>query len=352
MLSSSATVAILFCLAGGAGGMRVVKQRSARADLDENRSVNSGVIVNEEIWRDVDGAWVKASFGGHITEIDGIYYWVGNDPDVARNGADIYIYSSRTLGSDSWKLETKAIDVDPGITSSGMNCKLLRSQATGKYVIVAKSGLKFYQSSRVSGPYELVRTLTTGQVGNRGAQWKLGGLSAFEDGNDAYVIVSRRDMGSDAKPPPRNIGIYKLTPDFLNVEREVLWLPTVRREAMWVFKRGSLYYMTMSHAAGWNPSECYYRTASRLGGPWSEEREIGFEPKPMTKLARSHGTQCRWIMSVGNDQWMFGGDRYPYKPDTRTTVYDRSKGFYGFHPVHFNGSHPIVQRQLEWQVPA
>jgi len=175
-------------------------------------------------------------------------------------------------------------------------------------------------------------------------------MSAFADGNDAYVITSRRDTSSSATPPPRFIGIYKLTPDFLDVDREVLWLPTVKREAMWVFKKGSNYYMTASHAAGWNPSDCYYRTASSLSGPWSEEHEIGMDPEPRNNRERSHGSQCRWIMDVGGGNWMFAGDRYPYKPDESSSTYDMSKGNYVFLPVHFSGGRPIVTWRSSWTV--
>merc|ERR1712129_106483 len=100
------------------------------------------------------------------------------------------------------------------------------------------------------------------------------------------------------------IAIYKLTPDFLNVDREVLWMSGgEQREAMWVFKKGNTYYMTMSHTAGWYPSDCHYRTATSLSGPWSAEHTVGMGPPTATfRMDRSHGTQCRWIMRVGANQ--------------------------------------------------
>lgn len=319
--------------------------------IANNANASAGTIVNDVIWkdnRDTPGHWyIKASYGGHITLIDGVYYWVGNDPDEAKNGADIHIYSSTTLGSSDWNHVARAVDVPAGSMAAGSNCRLLLSPATGKYVIVAKNGLMFYESSNVEGPYTLVRTLLKGQVGPDRGNWKIGGMSTFQDGNDAYVITSRRDLTSTETPPERRIGVYKLTPDFLDVESEVLWLRWDSREAMWLFKKGATYYMTASHTAGWSPSNCYYRTATSVTGPWSKERQIGMTPEATTKAERSHGSQCRWIMDVGQDEWVFAGDRYPYQ----SSEYDMSKGNYIFLPVSFDKTgHPDVAWKDTWQV--
>ena len=311
----------------------------------------AGTIVNDSIWNDQNRDYIKAGYGGHITLIDGVYYWVGNDPDKETNGADIHIYSSTTLGSGDWTHVVKAVEVAAGTETGGKNCTLLRNPATGKYVIVSKNGLMFYESSNVAGPYTLIRSLSAAEVGGR-AGWKVGGMSTFHEGDDAYVISSRRDLNSSATPPPRYIGIYKLTPDFLDVESEVLWLgPIEKREAMWLFRKGNTYYMTASHAAGWKPSHSYYRTASSLSGPWSAETAIGMDPEPVLNSERSHGSQARWIMKVGN-QWLFGGDRYPYRPSVAESQYDIAKGNYVFLPVSFDGQgHPTVTWQSTVTVP-
>lgn len=308
---------------------------------------SAGKIVNDVIWNATDGHYIKAGYGGHITLIDGVYYWVGNDPNQAKNGADIHIYSSTTLGSSDWTHVVKAVDVPAGTQDAGSNCRLLRSPATGKYVIVSKNGLMFHESANVEGPYSLVRQLYPSEIGPNRGNFKVGGMSTFQDGSDAYVITSRRDTKSTATPAPRNIGIYKLTPDFLNVDSEILWLPTVGREAMWLFKKGSTYYMTASHTSGWSPSFCYYRTAKHLSGPWSDEGQIGMDPEPTKKADRSGGSQCRWIMEVGKNQWMFGGDRYPY---VDSSEYDMSKGNYVFLPVSFHNNRPVVTWRDSWEV--
>lgn len=309
-------------------------------------SPTSSTITNDIWWKDNNGNDIKASYGGHITFIGDTYYWVGNDPDESVHGPDIHMYSSKTLGSNSWKYEGKLVDFSPNEVGD-KNCTLLQSPATGKFILISK-GIDFYESLNVTGPYTYVRSVSKYQIDNRGGDYKIGGGSAFQDGDDAYFITSRRYLPDTDNH--RYTGIYKLTPDFLNVEKEICWLRNDSREAMWLFKKDNTYYMTASHTAGWTASACYYRTSTNLVD-WSEEKEIGMDPvrpggSQALKIMRSHGTQHRWIMKVGN-QWMYGGDRYPYK---EVESHPFEKGLYLMCPVTWEGYKPIVKYEKSWQI--
>ncbi len=313
---------------------------------------DANVISNDTWWVDSNGSNVLASMGGHITLVGDTYYWVGNDPQRSLNGEDIHLYSSKTLGSGSWKHEGKMVDFAPGTGAS--NCSLLYSHATGNYVIVAKSGLQFYESASITGPYTHVNTVNKFQIDNRGGNYKIGGMGTFQDGTNAYVITSRRWLPSTPKSETeganhRYTGIYKLTPDFLDVAEEVCWLRNDSREAMWLFKKDDTYYMTGSHTAGWTASACYYRTSTNLED-WSAEQEIGMDPErpggtQAQKIMRSHGSQHRFIIQLGNGQWMYGGDRYPYdEPESHPF----EKGLYIFCPVVWDNGHPTVKWEPVW----
>lgn len=293
---------------------------------------------------DDNNAIITASMGGHITQVGDTYYWVGNDQQTEVNGNDIHLYSSKTLGSNSWKHEGKLVDFE---AAGHNNCTLLRSPTSRKFVIVGKLGLQFWESDEVTGPYTLVNSLGKGDLGNH-PNYKIGGMGTFQDGDEAYVITSRRNLGEENNN--RYTGIYKLTPDFTDVVEEVLWLRNDNREAMWLFKKGSTYYMTGSHTAGWTPSACYYRTATSLTGPWSEELEIGMDPEPTNNLTRSHGSQHRYIMQV-NGQWIYGGDRYPYHESTSYNT-NLNNGLNILCPVVWQGDHLVVQWQQTWTIDA
>jgi hypothetical protein len=279
--------------------------------------------------------------GGHITKILDTYYWVGNDPQNTTNGYDIRLYSSKNLGSNSWKFEALIDDRPPGLGRT--NCTLIYNELTDRYVIVTK-GIGFYQSESndIAGPYNYIRKVKVTEVFGH-EEYETGGMSAYTEGNDAYIIVSNKLIGGQT----RYCGIWKLTPDFLNVEEEILWMPTeVRREAYWLFIKDNKYYMTYDGPGGWMASDCYYRTANALAGPWSVEKDILMDPVPTSNLMRSHASQSRWMINV-DGQWMYGGDRYPFQ---EPSSHPPEKGLYVWCPVIWNGETPTVKFEASWSV--
>ena len=119
------------------------------------------VIVNDTVWKDTDGNEVVAGFGGHITKVGDTYYWVGTDPRPT--DGSVRLYSSKTLGSNSWKLETV---VEKRKSRLGRrNCTLVHCPTTDRFVIVSK-GIGFYQSkgSDVKGPYTYVKKIGAEQL--------------------------------------------------------------------------------------------------------------------------------------------------------------------------------------------
>ena len=299
------------------------------------------MIYNDTWWEDNNGDNVLASMGGHVTKVGDTYYWVGNDPQNDVNGFDIRLYSSKTLGSNSWKFEALIDDRPIGLGRT--NCTLLHNPNTNRYVIINK-GINFYQSvsDDIRGPYEYIRKVN---VNNKFGhpEYESGGMSAYSEGNDAYIIVSNKLIGGR----DRFCGIWKLSSDFLNIEEEILWTPSEwNREAYWLFKKDNMYYMTYDGPGGWAPSDSYYRTSTSLGGTWSEEKEIGMDPVPTTRLERSHGSQSRWMINV-DGQWIYGGDRYPYQ---EVESHPFEKGLYLWCPVVWEGEKPIVKFEKTWSI--
>merc|ERR1712007_32643 len=134
-----------------------------------------------------------------------------------------------------------------------------------------------------------------------------------------------------------------------DVESEILWMPVTRVEAMWLFKRNNTYYMTASNTNGWTPSFSWYWTAQSLAGPWSSAQKIGITNVPDSHKywKRSEWSQHRWIMQVG-DQWMYGGDRYPY---LEPKSYPMSMGSNVFLPVSFDtNGRPEITWKTNWTI--
>ena len=319
----------------------VVAQRANKNISYTKYDPNSSIITNDAWWKDNNGDTLVASMGGHITKFKDTYYWIGNDQRRKQNGYDLRLYSSKTLGSNSWKFET-IVDNRPAGSLGNTNSTILFCPTTNKYVVITK-GIGFYQSKTndITSKYKFVKKIKNTELGH--PEYHTGGMSAYYEGKDAYIIVSLRlKEGRD-----RYCGIWKLTPDFLSIEREIAFFPTERnREAYWLFKKDNKYYMTYDGPGGWMASDCYYRTADGLAGPWSEENDIIMDPEPDNKLMRSHASQSRWMMSF-DGQWMYGGDRYPYiEPESHPP----SKGLYVWCPVIWNGDQPIVKFEKQWSV--
>lgn len=289
---------------------------------------------------------IKAGKGGQLTRIDGTWYWVGTDPNIDRgglegHGGDLHLYASDTLGHETWRYLGVVVDADACQKPAG-NCKLVRHPGPGEryFVIVCKSNA-IYKSRMVdgvhsiTGPYdkqpganiESYRRRHTydeeGELVEGSFRHKFGGGSLFiDDDGSAYYITSRKNIDHALANLPgtnRNVGIYKLQDDWLDFEEgtaEVYYGPNVGREAMFLLKRRGVYFMMSSHTSGWDPSKTYYRTATSLAGPWSEEQELLFVPALRERngdwwTVKSHGVQFRYMIDLGNDKWMYGGDRYP-----------------------------------------
>lgn len=310
-----------------------------------SQSSSAAFISNNEQWYDDFGVEIRANDGGQITKFGDTYYWVGNNLDIETNGNDIHLYSSKTLGSGDWKWEGKMVDFEPGKYNG--NANLIRCPRTGKYLIITK-GLNFYESDSVNGPYTLVNNVWPSQVppkidpSNPGYAW--GGLSVYQENDIAYIVVSRFDKNGEAKDT-RSMGIYKLTADCKDVEEEIYWRRegAERAEAPYIFKKGDMYYMTMSETRGWKPTKTNYWTAEDIAGPWTVHGEVGMDPSS----SASHNSQHRYIMMVGDNQWIFGGDRYPYyEPD----IFPEEEGQNIILPVTWDGDKPIVDFKEVWEI--
>lgn len=289
---------------------------------------------------------IKAGKGGQLSRIDGTWYWVGTDPNIDLggldgNGGDLHLYASDTLGHETWRYLGVVVDADACQKPAG-NCKLVQHPGPGEryFVIICKSNA-IYKSRMVdgvhsiTGPYdkqdgtniESYRRRHTydgeGELVEGSFRHKFGGGSLFiDDDGSAYFITSRKNTDYRLANLPgtnRNVGIYKLQDDWLDFEAgtaEVYYGPNVGREAMFLLKRRGVYFMMSSHTSGWDPSKTYYRTATNLAGPWSDERELRFVPALRERdgawwTVKSHGVQFRYMINLGHDKWMYGGDRYP-----------------------------------------
>ena len=176
--------------------------------------------------------------------------------------------------------------------------KLLYNSATRKFVLWFKYNIDHVQhagvaqSDAIGSKYTFVRAIKP--QGNRS-----GDLTLYTENGVGYLVSSGL-LGS----PGTNMNIYRLTPDYLNVESTVAAIPW-NREAPALFKRNDVYFLITSGRSGWKANQQMYRTATRLAGPWSEPKPIG--------NANGYGGQTTYVQEVAGRQatsWLWMADEW------------------------------------------
>jgi hypothetical protein len=254
-------------------------------------------ITNGIQFRDANGSILHAHGGGMI-KVGSAYYWFGENRD-GRNLVSAY----RSTDLKSWSLRAHVLRKDMGgelATANIERPKVLFNAQTNTYVLWAhkENGVDYGEArvavataANVEGPYTY-----------RGSFRPLGfdsrDMTVFNDNGTAYLISATR-VNAD-------LNVYRLTPDFLEVESLVrtLW-PGQYREAPAMFKRGSIYFLITSGATGWNPNQAKYATASSISGTWSGLSNFAD--------ATTYGSQSTYVMPVqgsSTTSYLYMGDRW------------------------------------------
>jgi hypothetical protein len=218
-------------------------------------------IVNGSRFRDTSQAFLHAHGGGMI-KVGSYYYWFGEN----RDGTNfVSAYRSTDLKNWTFRAHVLRHDSAPELASANIERpKVLYNAATATYVLWAhkENGADYTEArvavataSNVEGPY-------TYRGSFRPLSFDSRDMTVFNDGGAAYLISATR-VNAD-------LNIYRLTPDFLDVESlvQTLW-PGQYREAPAIFKRGNVYFLVTSAATGWNPNQAKYATATSIAGTWS-----------------------------------------------------------------------------------
>jgi hypothetical protein len=248
-------------------------------------------VHNDFFWYDVDGNLINVR-SGTLRRFGGLWYWFG-----AANGLrDQTCYSSPDLVHWTYKgvalhltVETNRMDV-------------LYNAATQGYVMFLKyngngASLGIATATTPEGPYTFIsQMMVDGAL--------IGDMSIFQDDDGqaylAYVSWAISTNGSH--------GIYRMSADYLTLDKRMFYWTTGGREAPHIFKRNGVYYYGTSRTANIDPSSTQYYTASSLTGPWSAPIGLGTPGSTTT-----YETQCDFVLPFAGTQgtfYMYDGDRW------------------------------------------
>jgi hypothetical protein len=267
-----------------------------------------------QVWLDTDGKRIQAH-GGSILEVDGTYYWYGENKEHTTQDGSIWHWGVRCYSSAdlyNWTdrgLIIPPVEDDPASplhpAMSMDRPHILRHPDTGRYVCWIKVMSPVGQKSTVLmaddilGPYTIVK-----------ADLKPLGMNAGDfdlvidptDGKGYYYFerVHSELICADLTEDLTNVTGYYST-HFPLVQ------PPYVREAPAYFTRNGLYYLVTSGTTGYYPNPSQVAVAPSYHGPWTELND----PHPDDPTRSSYQSQVSSVF------------RHPHKQDLYIALADR-----------------------------
>ena len=247
------------------------KRQLAAQPTDKASSEGEWVTIrNGNLWKDTDGNSVQAHGAGFLLVGD-TWYMIGENR-IASWNPDVNMYSSKDL--QTWKFERTIIK--NGVTHPDLGKgrfierpKLMYNARTGKYVVwchweqsnYGASEAAVFECDSVNGAYRYVWSGRPLDVKSRDCN------VFIDDDGTAYFISTTSEN--------TNLGLFRLTDDYLAAASHTVLLPGQRREAPAIVKVEGKYYMLSSACSGWDPNQCKLSTSDSLTGGWTSLTPLG-----------------------------------------------------------------------------
>jgi hypothetical protein len=312
-------------LLGHALDAQVSAPSAAAAPAAEPNS-NYVTIHNDFYWVDQNGQRILTR-SGCLRQFNGVFYWYGGNP---RGFFDQYVYKSTDLIHWTNLGVCMHQDVDAN------RIDVLYNDKTKKYVMFMKYNgngafLGIATADKPEGPFTLQSQTLVDNA-------RMGDMSAYEDDDGkAYIAYVSWAVGTNAQH-----GIYRMSDDYLTLDKRMYLWDIRSREAPHIFKRNGLYYYGTSRTAGIQSSGTSYYTATDLAGPWTPAK-----PLPTPGSNNSWDSQVDFVYPFPGPQgtlYMFAGDRW-----TKNLPTGRN-GDYIWLPTEFDGNDPIVNYYQDWDL--
>jgi len=277
---------------------------------------SAGTFTPGELWPDNRGQHIQAH-GSGILKMGDTFYWFGEDrgQNLDWRSCHVSCYASTNLAD--WKFCGDVLNMTAP-TNFGRHMILERPKVfynapTKKFVMYFHMDNWRYQAASVgvatcdtvAGDYKFLKYFRP--LGHESRD-----IGQFvDDDGSAYLISEDR---------PNGFHIFKLSDDYLSIEKDVCLLPEHLEGGALVHYNG-LYYCVGSHLTGWSPNPNVYATAKSLAGPWSEFKdiappEINTYSSQSTMLLKITGTKTTSVIFMGDlwNEYNLGDSRYLWMP--------------------------------------
>lgn len=273
-------------------------------------------MKNGEVWLDTSGNPIHAH-GGGILKVGEYYYWYGEN---RLNNIFASIY--RSVDFRNWEFCNNILTTESKCVSNDANRNISLVNDNGNKILIERPKILFNTTINkfvLWGHYEngdnyldakcCVATCDKidGDYIYHGSFNPLGEMSRdctlYEENGEAYFISAARDN--------KDLHIYKLTNDYLNIDSQINILWTSKsREAPILFKRKGTYYLMTSACTGWTPNQGKYGTSDTLNGQFTKLIKIGDKK---TYYSQSFNT-----IEINGEQYYLG-DRWCKKNYNKST---------------------------------
>jgi hypothetical protein len=314
----------------------------------------NGPLATGITFTDTDGNPVNAHGGGIIQVGDTFYlhgeYFLPND----KTFAGFSMYSSKDLAT--WKnegiiLPQQALGTELAPGRIGERPHIIKCPGTGEFVLYAHSSdaartsdkeVVYATSSAVTGvkgPYTY-----QGQLKNSGVSVQPYSMTAFVDGNSAYLVTS-------------DGWIYSL-----GANCDSWWLldvtyPVVNgaADAPTMFKAGGTYYWFASYNTGFRANNNFYYTAPAVIGPWTYQGFIAPVVDTNNPISdeRTWMSQTTWVQPIVGSKgtvYLYWGDHWYGNQDTTAPGVNNYLATYVFQPLVFGGTTLLPTYKTSWSL--
>lgn len=258
-------------------------------------------IENGRLWTDDRGQTVQAHAPGFL-QWNGRWYMIGEDRSHPWT-PDVNLYSSTDL--QQWRFEGKIIENSVTTPTLGTSrfierAKLFYNQQTRKFIVwchwegpgYRASEAACFVSDSINGRYRL-------QWSGRPMGIKSRDCNIFTDDDGSAYFISTTSENT-------NLGLFRLSDDYLRTETHTLLMPGMRREAPVIVRVDDIYYMLSSACTGWAPNQCMLSTSKSLHEGWTPLEKIGDSTAFRTQAAaiiKIEGTKQTTYLYIG-DRWL------------------------------------------------
>jgi hypothetical protein len=281
-------------------------------------------IHNDFYWLDQNGQRILTR-SGCLCQFNGAYYWYGGNP---RGFLEQYCYKSTDL------IHWTNLGVVMRQNVDANRIDVLYNDKTKQYVMFMKydgngAFLGIATADKPEGPFTLKSQTLVDDA-------RMGDMSVFKDSDGkAYLAYVSWAVGTNAQH-----GIYRMSDDYLTLDKRIYLWDIRSREAPHIFKRNGIYYYGTSRTAGIQSSGTSYYTATDLAGPWSPAK-----PLPTPGSNNSWDSQVDFVYPIQGTQgtlYMYAGDRW-----TKNLPQGRN-GDYIWLPMEFDGDTPTLNYYQDW----